>query len=67
MMVVAVIAITIITCFEIARNKPVIQPIQNIHSVLCIDEYGDAQQYLINIPTEVQNVEAFSKGFCDSL
>ncbi len=40
---------------------------QNIHQVHCMDEYGNLEIYHINIPSEVQDLEAFSAGFCKSL
>lgn len=40
---------------------------QNIHTIICMDGYGNIETYHVNIPTEVGDSEKFCEGFCDSL
>lgn len=40
---------------------------QNIHTVRCMDEYGNLDTYYIHIPNEVKDLDKFAEGFCESL
>jgi hypothetical protein len=59
-------AIFIVVC-STGCVKPGGQEVQNIHTVECVYEHDEVRVFHIHVPSEVRDVEAFAKGFCDSI